>query len=315
MTAALDRVGQQSRAPIAERRADVINMQGQFALALGDQRTAERFVRVALTALNRPPAYPGASTLGDCTRESLLGGLITCAQLRLEPNDPRGLAYLIPYRNNREGTVEAQLQLGYRGLIDLAHRSGQIKVLAAETVHSNDDFTENRWPRELKHRAADGDRGDAVRYYAAVAYKDGGEDFVTMTVAEVEAWRERYSKGWKKRDGKPDPNSPWVNNFDEMAKKTCLRRLAKTMPLSVEDLRVGLAVDGSVQTSLSPSTPDVLLAATPIAEIEGRSVEARPPQVNEQGVIDGALDDTGGADPTSDEAWPKTPAPGSGGTS
>lgn len=300
MTAsALDRVGQQNRPPIAERRHDIVNMQGQFALALGDQKTAERFVRVALTALNRPPAYPGAVTLADCTKESLLGGLITCAQLRLEPNDPRGLAYLIPFRNSRENTVEAQLVLGYRGLIDLAYRSGQIQTITAEAVHERDEFTFRRWPRELEHRDAPGDRGPAVAYYAAVAYKGGGQDFLVMTRPEVETWRDLHSKSARKRNGELDTKSPWATSFDEMAKKTCLRRLAKMMPLSVEDLRVGLAVDGSVQTSLSPPTPDMLLASAPAA------IEAATPTGVEPaaGVV---TDETGGADPDNDGAWPPT---------
>jgi recombination protein RecT len=274
-TSALDRVGTRT-APISERRQDILNMQSQFALALGDQKTAERFVRVALTALSRPPAYPGAATLGDCTRETLLGGLITCAQLRLEPNDPRGLAYLIPFRNNRENTVEAQLVLGYRGLIDLAYRSGQIQTITAETVHEHDEFTFNRWPRELSHRDAPDDRGQAVAYYAAVSYQGGGQDFLVMTKAEVEQWRDLHSKSARKRNGDLDTRSPWATAFDEMAKKTCLRRLAKMMPLSVEDLRVGLAVDGSVQTSLTPTPNDALLASAPAVAIEPGDVAADP---------------------------------------
>lgn len=266
-TTALDRVGTQRQTAAAERRQDVVNMQGQFALALGDQRTAERFVRVALTALSKPPAYPGASTLAECTRESLLGGLVTCAQLRLEPNDPRGLAYLIPFKNNKQGTVEAQLVIGYRGLVDLAYRSGQIATLVAEAVHENDLFEFTRWPRTMRHEDARGDRGEVVSYYAAVAYHGGGQDFLVMTKQEVETWRDLYSKGARKRDGTLDSNGPWVKTFDEMAKKTVLRRLAKMMPLSVEDLRVGLAVDGSVQTSLTVPPMDALLSSQP-AQIE-----------------------------------------------
>lgn len=303
-TTALDKVGTHV-APSTQRRQDVVNMQGQFALALGDQKTAERFVRVALTALNRPPAYPGASTLADCTRESLLGGLVTCAQLRLEPNDPRGLAYLIPFKNNREGTVEAQLVLGYRGLVDLAYRSGQIQTITAEAVHEHDEYVFTRWPRELMHRDAPGDRGEVIAYYAAVSYQGGGQDFLPMTKVEVEAWRDLHSKSARKRDGKLDQNGPWVKNFDEMAKKTCLRRLAKMMPLSVEDLRVGLAVDGSVQTSLTQPTNDALLAPAAAVPIEAGPVDVDPAT----GVVLDPADPTGGADPATDAAWPTTAKP------
>lgn len=277
-TGALEKVGNREASLQQQRRQDVVNMQSQFALALGDKRTAERFMRVALTALSRPPAYPGAPSLADSTRESLLGGLITCAQLRLEPNDPRGLAYLIPFRNNREQSVEAQLVIGYKGLVDLAYRSGQIKTLVAESVHEHDHFTFTRWPRTMSHQDAPGDRGEVIGYYAAVEYHGGGQDFLHMTVAEVEQWRDLHSKGARKRNGDLDPHSPWQKNPHEMGKKTCLRRLAKMMPLSVEDLRVGLAVDGSVQTNLEPLPNDVLLASQPAA------LEASPDDGEPDGV-------------------------------
>jgi recombination protein RecT len=288
-----------------QRRTDVVNMQSQFALALGDPKLGERFTRVALTALSRPPAYPGASSLAECTRESLLGGLITCAQLRLEPNDPRGLAYLIPFRNNRQGTVEAQLVIGYRGLIDLAYRSGQVKTLAAETVHEHDTFVVRRWPRELSHtEPLDRDRGKVTGYYAAVEYISGGTDYVFMSKAEVEAWRDRYSKSAKQKD------SPWQNNFDEMAKKTCLRRLTKLMPLSVEDMRqmaAGLAVDGSVQTNLAALSLDAIIASRPL-ELE--HTDESPPRVDETtGEIRQPADETGGADPDADADWPPVATP------
>lgn len=230
-------------------RQEIAALAPQFAMALGGQQLAERFVRVALTALGRNPK------LGECTRDSLLGGLLTCAQLRLEPNDPRGLAYLIPFENRKQRTVEAQLVIGYKGLIDLAYRSGQIKTIAAEPVHENDEFTEQRWPRRLTHKAAAGDRGKVVTYYAAVEYKDGGQDFAVMSVDEVERHRDLYSKGYQRDD------SPWKTAFDAMARKTVLRKLAKMMPLSVEDLRqfaAAVHVDGTIGTVEDSHTLDDL---------------------------------------------------------
>ena len=241
-------------------KQQILDMAPQFAMALGGNQLAERFVRVALTALGRNP------DLADCTRETLLGGLMTCAQLRLEPNDPRGLAWLIPFKNNRERTVEAQLVIGYKGLVDLAHRSAQIKTLRAVEVCENDEYESQEWPPSLRHKKATADRGQIVRYYAAVEYKDGGIDFAEMTVDEVKAHRDKYAKGHTRSD------SPWQSNFDEMAKKTVLRKLAKMMPMSVEDMRpfaAAIHVDGmTTQYAPGRSLDDLLALQHEPAEVE-----------------------------------------------
>jgi recombination protein RecT len=259
----------------------VRGMTSEFALALGGQQLAERFVRVALTAMGRNP------DLANCTRETLLGTLMTCAQLRLEPNDPRGLAYLIPFKNTKAHTTEATLIIGYKGLVDLAYRSGQIKTIAAEPVHENDFFREQRWPRQLTHRAADGDRGKVTTYYAAVQYKDGGEDFAVMSVDEIERHRDLYSKGHKRDD------SPWRTNFDAMARKTVLRRLSKMMPLSVEDLRqfaTAVHVDGmQVPLNASRSLEDLL--ATDRPAIDAVDVAASPGRVTGAEILGPSAED------------------------
>lgn len=271
--------------PVPSRRDEIAQMAPQFAMALGGKQLAERFVRVALTAIGRNPE------LADCTKGSLLGGLMTCAQLRLEPNDPRGLAYLIPFKNgtaSREAghdVLEAQLVIGYKGYVDLAYRSAQIKTLTAQPVCEHDEYEARDWPRHLMHKKAAGDRGKVLRYYAAVEYKDGGIDFAEMTVAEVEAHRDRYAKGASRSD------SPWRTHFDEMAKKTVLRKLSKMMPMSVEDMRpfaAALHVDGmatayapgrSIDDLLALERPEAEQATTPpvtFAEIQGDTMDACP---------------------------------------
>lgn len=269
MTASTE-VAVKQEAPITARRREIAGMRPEFQRALGDERLAERFVRVALTALGRNPE------LGDCTSETLLGALLTCSVLRLEPNDPRGLAYLIPFKNSKQNTVEAQLVIGYKGLIDLAYRSGQIKTIAAEPVHENDYFVEQRWPRQLTHKAAQGDRGKPVVYYAAVEYKDGGQDFTVMSVDEIERHRDLYAKGYKRDD------SPWKTAFDAMARKTVLRRLAKMMPLSVEDLRqfaAAVQVDGTIATPAASGTVDDLLSRERPAIDVGETQTTTPSRV------------------------------------
>lgn len=102
--------------------------ENQIAKALPDVLTPERFSRMVLTAITKTPK------LGECTPQSFIGSMLTAAQLGLEPNTPLGQAYLIPYGN------KCEFQLGYKGLLELAHRSGELKTLEAHVVYENDEF-------------------------------------------------------------------------------------------------------------------------------------------------------------------------------
>ena len=105
-------------------------MESGIKAALPSVLTPERFMRIVTTALSTTPE------LNKCTPQSFLGAMMTAAQLGLEPNTPLGQAYLIPYRN--KGKLEAQFQLGYKGLIDLAYRSGEVELVQSQCVYEND---------------------------------------------------------------------------------------------------------------------------------------------------------------------------------
>lgn len=193
--------------------------------ALPSVMTPDRFTRIVLTALSSNPE------LQACTPESFCGAMMTAAQLGLEPNTPLGQAYLIPYRNNRKGVTECQFQLGYKGLIDLAYRSGQIKSIQAQTVYSNDEFDyELGLEPKLYHKPAiSQDRGEPVFFYAVFHTKDGGYGFDVMSVEDIRKHRDRYSKARN--------NGPWKTNFEEMAKKTVLKQALKYAPLKTDFVR------------------------------------------------------------------------------
>ena len=191
--------------------------------------TPERFARLMTSALSASPQ------LASCTPQSFLGAMMTAASLGLEPNTPLGQAYLIPYKDN------ATFQLGYHGLLALCYRSGQIKSVTAETVYKNDFFEyELGLDSKLVHRPCmDGNRGEAVAYYAVYKTKDDGYGFAVMSKADVEEHRKKFSKA---------QNSPWNTNFDEMAKKTVLKRCLKYAPIS-SDLMRQVANDETIKTA------------------------------------------------------------------
>ena len=110
----------------------IVSMEGQIAKALPSVLTPERFTRMVLTALSTNPK------LRECTTQSFLGAMMQAAQLGVEPNTPLGQAYLIPYKN--KGILECQFQLGYKGLLELAYRRGEVTIIQAHEVYENDVF-------------------------------------------------------------------------------------------------------------------------------------------------------------------------------
>ena len=219
----------------------VEKMKSGIAAALPSVITPERFTRMVLSAISSNP------TLAQTTPKSFLGAMMTAAQLGMEPNTPLGQAFLIPYRNH--GTMECQFQLGYKGLIDLAYRSGEISTIQAQVVYENDKFEYSYGlDPKLLHVPAMSDRGAATHVYAVFRTKDGGFGFEVMSMDDVRAHARRYSKAFS--------SGPWQTNFEEMAKKTVLKRVLKYAPLK-SDFQRGIAQDETVKYDISPDMYEV----------------------------------------------------------
>lgn len=198
------------------------NYEKEIARALPAQVSPERFNRICMTALT------GNKNLQQCTPASFIGAVMNAAQLGLEPNTPLGQAYLIPYKN--KGVMEVQFQCGYKGLIQLARRSGEISMLQAQTVYENDEFEyELGLDPKLKHVPAKGNRGKAIAYYAFYKTKSGDYSFEVAYKDEIDAFARKYSQSYAK-----GYSTPWKTNFDEMAKKTLLKQVLKYAPMSTE---------------------------------------------------------------------------------
>jgi len=194
------------------------NVKAQFALALPKHLSAERFSRVAITALTRTPK------LQECTPESFMRCLLDLSAMGLEPDGRR--AHLIPY--GKECTVVVD----YKGKVELAIRCGNIASIHADKVCANDIFIVNRGAIERHVIDYQKERGESYAYYCLIQFKDGGEKCEVMTKREVEDIMGR-SQGYKyaKQNGK---SHPWITDFDEMAKKTVFHRASKWIELSPE---------------------------------------------------------------------------------
>lgn len=215
----------------ASLRDVVMAMQDDIAKALPKVITTERFTRIALSALsNNPKLY-------ECSKLSFLGALMNAAQLGLEPNTPLGQAYLIPYYNNKEKRLECQFQIGYKGLLDLAYRSGEISMIQAYIVYENDTFEyELGLEPILKHKPAPSNRGNMTYAYAMFKLKNGGQSFVVMSKDDIVNYGKHYSKTYNA--------GPWQTDFEAMAKKTVLKQLLKYAPIRSDFITEAELKDG-----------------------------------------------------------------------
>jgi recombination protein RecT len=226
------------------------NIKRQMALALPRHMTADRLARIALTEVRKNPK------LGDADQGSFLGAIMQCAQLGLEPGGALGHCYLLPFDNRRKGVTEVQFIVGYKGMLDLARRSGQIVSIEARVVHEADEFRVTLGLHsDMVHVPAwdKADRGPLRFVYAVAHLKDGGTQFEVMSRAEIEKIRNE-SQGYKTaiKYGKTD--SPWIGAFEEMAKKTVIRRLFKYLPVSIE-LATAVSLDERVDMNLAQEFP------------------------------------------------------------
>ena len=196
-------------------RSFIESRRDALAALIPKHLSADRLMKVALNSIHKTPK------LQECSTSSLMGCIITAAELGLEPGGALGHAYLVPFKG------QCTLIIGYRGFVDLMRRSGQLSTIRAVVVHEKDEFTIKEGPEQvIEHRPfLTGDPGLLRFVYAVAKLKDGSYQADFMTRAQVDAIKAR---------SRSSSDGPWVTDYEEMAKKTVIRRIAKLLPLSPE---------------------------------------------------------------------------------
>jgi len=294
--------GQQVAKPEMTLAQQIERMQVEYQRAMPKGVEAVQLVRDALTCLRT------IKKLDQCEAASVLGALMTCAQLGLRPG-VLGQAWPVPFWDSKAGPINertnkprggyrAQLVIGYQGLVELAHRSGRVASLIARTVHASDVFeVDYGLSDNLIHKPnMNGNRGEPIAYYAIVKFTNGGHAFYVMSHPEMLAYRDQYAST-KTKEGYVF--GVWKDNFEAMAHKTCVRQLAKWMPKSAE-LASAIAADEGVRVDLSPE-------ADP---------ESSTAYVSGEVIDDPNDEDQTGTDEQADNGdWPEVTKPGEGGQS
>jgi phage RecT family recombinase len=208
-------------------------IQEQIAKALPSALTVERLTRIMLTV------FRTNKKLLDCSQHSLLACFFGCAQLGLTPEPWLGQAYLVPFWSSKLKCNEATLIPGYRGLITLARRSGELRTVKAAAVYEREPFEwERLYPERSRHGYVDGDPGELKGAWTLWTFKDDNVTGDFMTIHEIDKIMQRT----KSRNRQGEIVGPWVTDKAEMAKKTVIRRHFKLAPVSVDEQRLGMAV-------------------------------------------------------------------------
>lgn len=212
--------GNKPVSPTAQFKDFLEKQKHQIAAALPKHVSPDRMIRLACTEFSKNPL------LQKCTPVSIFGSIIQASQLGLEIG-VIGQAYLVPYRNNKTNQYEAQLIPGYKGLISLARRSGEVSSIETHIVYANDTFElELGIDSRVRHVPyLEGDRGAPRLVYGVAKFKDGGYHFEWMPLEEVDRIRKR---------SKAANNGPWVTDYEQMVRKTLIRRMSNYLPMSVE---------------------------------------------------------------------------------
>lgn len=237
-------------------------------------KDGQRFISSIVSAVNNNPA------LQECTNQSILSGALLGESLKLSPSPQLGQYYLVPFNDRDRGKV-AQFQLGYKGYIQLAIRSGQYKKLNVLAIKEGElikyDPLEEEIEVNLIEDEEEREKANTIGYYAFFEYTNGFKKSLYWSKAKMEAHALKYSKGYQAKKG----YTFWEKDFDGMAYKTMLRQLISKWGIMSIDLQNAIDADMAVinqdGTKSYVETEDPVLDVSPVNVEEVKEPKAAEP--------------------------------------
>ena len=218
-----------------------------IAQALPKHLNADRMSRIILTEFHKNPK------LIDCSQASIIGGILQSSQLGLEIGSGLGHAYLIPF--DKKGKVdgewkvvstEAQLIIGYQGMLELARRSGELIAIHASAVRKGDHFIHRRsLEADILEHEEKYDSDEVTHFYAMARLKGGGHTYLVWPAKKMKEHALRHSKAMDYKTKEKKLSGPWETDYEAMGCKTMIRALFKFLPKSAE-MNSAIEADGNV---------------------------------------------------------------------
>lgn len=203
-------------------------------------KNGSRFVSSIISAVQVNPA------LQKCTNPSILSAALLGESLKLSPSPQLGQYYMVPFNNNKKGYKEAQFQLGYKGYIQLAIRSGQYKKLNVLAIKEGELVRFDPLNEEIEVNLIDDEEvreeTETIGYYAMFEYTNGFKKAMYWSKKKMEAHALKYSKGYQAKKG----YTFWEKDFDAMAYKTMLRQLISKWGIMSIDMLSAMDADMAV---------------------------------------------------------------------
>lgn len=203
-------------------------------------KNGSRFVSSIISAVQVNPA------LQECTNPSILSAALLGESLKLSPLPQLGQYYMVPFNNNKKGYKEAQFQLGYKGYIQLAIRSGQYKKLNVLAIKEGELVRFDPLNEEIEVNLIDDEEAreetETIGYYAMFEYTNGFKKAMYWSKKKMEAHALKYSKGYQAKKG----YTFWEKDFDAMAYKTMLRQLISKWGIMSIDMLSAMDADMAV---------------------------------------------------------------------
>lgn len=244
-------------------------------------KNGQRFISAVVSAVNTNPM------LQECTNQSILSAALLGESLNLSPSPQLGQYYMVPYDDKKKGKV-AQFQLGYKGYIQLAIRSGQYKKLNVLSIKEGELIHFDALNEEIEVRLIEDEeqreKAATIGYYAMFEYVNGFRKAIYWSKAKMEAHALKYSKGYASDKRNGTSWTFWSKDFDGMAYKTMLRQLISKWGIMSIDMITAIDSDMAVINEDGTKTyvdndPDVIVMDQPVEEVaipapEAQSAEA-----------------------------------------
>lgn len=231
-------------------------------------KDGQRFISAIVSAVNTNPA------LQECTNQSILSGALLGESLKLSPSPQLGQYYLVPFNDKNKGKV-AQFQLGYKGYIQLAIRSGQYKKLNVLAIKEGELIRFDPLNEEIEVRLIEDEeereQANTIGYYAMFEYTNGFRKAIYWSKRKMEAHALKYSKGYQAKKW----YTFWEKDFDGMAYKTMLRQLISKWGIMSIDM--ASAIDSDMAVINEDGTKDYVDNDATVFDMEPAQ-EATPQQ-------------------------------------
>lgn len=234
--------GSQRMGITAYLSADAVK--NQINTVLGDPKRGSRFITAIVSAVNTNPA------LQECTNQSILSGALLGESLNLSPSPQLGQYYLVPFKDNRNHRTVAQFQLGYKGYIQLAVRSGQYRKLNVLAIKEGELISYDPLNEDIEVQLIEDEevreQAPTIGYYAMFEYTNGFRKTLYWSRKKMQEHAKKYSQGYRRDLDKGTAFTFWSKDFDGMAYKTMLRQLISKWGVMSIDLTTAIDSDNAV---------------------------------------------------------------------